>query len=388
MPRSPRWALLAPCLVAACFNPTSSPVANDTEPSDESSGSDPTSPTAPNSASDDDGPSTTAPTTTTSASSDPTGDEASDDDGSDSTGDTSTDSATTNPSTTDASTTDSATTDDGSTTGVAACDGQCAPDVPQGWQGPVVMYDGEAAAPPCPGTYPQAVHTGLHAGLDSGDASCSCECGDVVGASCGAATLREEGNLCVQFIMDPETFVLQPNQCSFINAPADTYSVTPPALNTAGASCSPDADESIPTPTWDRNVRSCETAPGDACDGGTCFPAIPEDHAMCIFVEGDAACPGGTWANRVVSHADFTDDRDCSACTCGSPSGTCGGSVVLMNQGCGVIFVDEIVVNGCATVGAASHAEWYPEVDASCSPSGGALVGDAAPTDAITYCCM
>lgn len=388
MSRSPRWALLAPCLVAACFNPTSSPASSDTESDGDSSGSpDSMSSTSlTTNADSNDGPSSTAPSSSTS--SDPDDDSGSDSDDTDaSTTGPSTTSPTTDPATTDPTDTDP-TTDDDSSTGDAACDGQCAPEVPQGWQGPVVVHDGEAAPPACPGTYPQAVHTDQHVGLDSGGASCSCECGNVVGASCGAATMREEGNMCVQFIIDANTFVLQPNQCDFVSAPADTYSVTPPALATNGASCSPNADENIPAPTWDRNVRSCQTAPGDACDGGTCFPPVPEDHAMCIYVAGEAACPGGMWSNQVVTHSDYSDDRDCSACTCGTPSGTCGGSVTLMNQGCGIIFVDEIVANGCATVGAASHAEWSPVVNAACNPSGGALVGDAEPTGAITYCCL
>lgn len=277
--------------------------------------------------------------------------------------------------------------DDG---GVPACEGQCAPEVPQGWQGPVVVYDGADAAPPCPGEYPQVVHADQRAGLEEGAAVCECECGGVVGASCGAATLREEGNLCLAFVMNPDTYVLQPGACTAINAPANDYSLTPPALQTAGSSCAPQATEAIDAPSWDRHVRSCGTAAGDACDGGTCFPGVPADHSMCIWVEGEAACPAGPWTQVLVTYAEAIDGRDCTACTCGAPTGSCGGDAYLTNNGCAgnAVLVDVMPAGGCGDVGSATHGMWVPEVDASCAPSGGALSGEIAVEGAVTYCCL
>jgi hypothetical protein len=252
-----------------------------------------------------------------------------------------------------------------------------------------VINDGNDASP-CPAEFPSEVHADQHTDLDEGSPSCTCECGDVVGASCGSATLREEGNFCAVFIPDPDTWPLSPGSCTFVSAPAGDYSVNAPSLQTGGASSSPQASESIPTPTFARDIRSCGTAAGDACDDGTCLPETPAEHSLCIFTTGETACPAGPWSTSVVTWSDVEDDRDCSSCTCGSPSGTCGGSVVLTNTGCGggSVFIDEIPAGGCGDVSAFSHATWTPEVDASCAPSGGALQGDVTPTGAITYCCL
>ncbi len=284
---------------------------------------------------------------------------------------------------------DSTSSADDDDSGEPSCDGACVPELPAGWQGPVVVHDD--AAPPCPDAFPQAVHEARFAGLQPGDASCSCTCGDVVGASCGNATLREEGNLCVLPVANPDQWVLSPGACTFIDMSADDYGLYPTPLQTAGASCSPQADVDIPTPQWDREVRSCAAPVGDACKGGTCSPAVPRGYSMCIYAEGDAACPEGAFSERLVTHTGYDDDRGCSACSCGAPVGTCGGTAVLTNVSCGAngFYVGDVAAGSCGPRPAATHAQWLPEVDAACTPSGGALVGAAAPTDdAVTYCCQ
>lgn len=383
--RRVRTALLACVPLGACFDPTEQPN-GDTDAGD---GAATTLGTSMTEGAEDTGP-TSSPSTTDAGTSSPgTSDPAGEDSSAEGDSGTATTATDTGG---DASETSGApgSSDDGSSGGLPACDGQCAPEVPQGWQGPVVVYDGADAAPPCPGEYPQVVHADQRAGLDEGAAVCDCDCDGVVGASCGAATLREEGNLCLAFVMDPDTYVLQPGACTLVNAPANDYSLTPPALQTAGASCAPQATEAIDEPTWDRHVRSCGTAAGDACDGGTCFPGVPAEHSMCIWVEGEAACPAGPWSQTLVSYADAIDGRDCTACTCGAPTGSCGGDAYLTNNGCAgnAVLVDIMPANGCGDVGSATHGMWVPEVDASCAPSGGTLTGEVAVGGAVTYCCL
>lgn len=319
--------------------------------------------------------------------------EPGDDDDADPTGDPSDDGATDDGATDDGATDDGATDDDPTDdTGPAACDGTCVPDVPAGWDGPVVVHEGAGAPPSCPGEFPALVHDELHTGLQPGAASCDCDCGDVVGASCGAATLQEAGNLCIAVVLDPEEFVLAPLACVFVNQSPGEMNVIPPALSTAGASCTPQASESIPTPTWNGSVRSCGVPEGDACDGGTCAPTPGgEFDRTCIWIAGDASCPAGPYSESFQAYGDYADDRDCTACTCGSPTGVCDGEVVLTDVSCGggALYVDSIAAGACWDVGNGySHAQWFPEVDASCAPGGGNLQGDVEPTETVTYCCL
>lgn len=372
-------------LVPACFDPTGtsaeSTVGAPTS-GDESSSSATTASTTASTA-DTSNTATSDPTgdPTGASSGDPTG-ASSDTDGS--TGGSSTASET-DPTATDPSTSSG---DDGNTSGDSGgpvCAGQCAPDVPGGWQGPVVINEG-ADADPCPTDFPQLVHGDQHAELSPGNATCGCECGDAVGVSCGAVTVQQTNAMCTasQGLAD----VLEPNVCTFVSNAAGTYAISTPSLQVGGASCDPEATESIPAPTWGRDVRSCSAAIAEGCDGGGCLPSTPDAHQMCIWAAGEAACPPGPWSQQVITYGDVDDDRDCTACSCGTPTGSCGGYVELNNQGCGVIYLGDASPGTCAVQPAASHATYYPEPDASCTPSGGSLVGGVAPTDAITYCCM
>lgn len=375
-------------LVPACFDPTGT--------SADSTIDAPT--TGDESSSTASSASTTASTASSTASTGGTGNTATGDPTGDPSGDptqasSDTDASTGGPSTaseTDATATDaSSSSGDGGNSssegGGPVCAGQCAPDVPGGWQGPVVINEGDDADP-CPADFPQLVHGDQHAELSPGNASCGCSCGDAVGVSCGAVTLQQSNAMCTasQGLAD----VLQPNVCTFVSNAAGTYSISTANLQVGGASCDPAATESITPPSWGRDVRSCSAAVEQGCDDGGCLPSTPDDHRMCIWAAGEAACPPGPWSQQVITYGDVDDDRDCTACSCGTPSGTCGGYVELNNQGCGVIYVSDASPGTCGVQLAASHATYYPEADASCTPSGGALVGGVAPTDAITYCCM
>jgi hypothetical protein len=372
-------------LLGGCFDPTGDDPITTGLGSDDTGGSD---------EADD----ATTPGGSDPSGNDPSGDPSTDpsDDDSDPSGDPSGDPTGEPTSTTDvdSGTDDDATGDDDPTTdsGPAACDGTCVPDVPAGWEGPVVVREGAGAPPACPGEFPALVHDELHTGLQAGAASCDCECGDVVGATCGAATLQQAGNMCIVFLPDPQEWVLNPSSCAFVNIGPDEYSVIAPPLGTGGASCSPQTTENIPTPTWSDSVRSCAVPAGDACDGGTCAPSpTGEFDALCIWIEGDAACPAGAYSEVRHAYGDYSDDRDCTACSCGTPTGECAGEVVFTDVSCGgdAFYVDSIGADACSTLGdGATHAQWFPEVDADCTPGGGNLQGDVEPTEAVTYCCL
>jgi hypothetical protein len=290
--------------------------------------------------------------------------------------------------TTDPSTTEGASdSDDSSDDGSPTCAGQCAPAVPAGWQGPVVLYAGDDP-PDCPDEFPEVVHAAQHTGLVNGAATCDCECGDAGGAVCGSATLREEGNNCLMAVVGAETHALAPNACTAIFIDGGEWSLTPGALDVSSASCTPQASESIATPTWGNDLRSCEAAPVAGCDDGACIPETPAEHTLCIWQDGAAACPAGPWTDVTTTYASFTDGRECSACTCGAPTGSCGGYAELANNDCGVIWNGDLSAGSCGDFPDTSHATYVPDLEASCAPSGGALQGSVTTSGTVTYCCM
>ena len=279
-----------------------------------------------------------------------------------------------------------------SSSGGPTCDAgsTCVEDVPAGWSGPVLLYDDVGDPPLCPGAAPQVAFD-LGAGLSAEPATCTCECDDPTGLDCGAATLTERGDNCFSVLFDPATWQLNDGVCVPIFAASDAFQLSEPALQGAG-SCAEIVDEEIEPAIFDRNVRACEAvAPGGDCEG-TCAPETDgELDQICIYFEGDVACPDGEYSARTVAHGGFSDDRACSECTCGDPTGTCDGTAFLTDFDCGAgsVFLGSVDVGACGVAsGPPSHAQYVAEVDAECSASGGDPEGEATATDPVTFCCL
>ena len=279
-----------------------------------------------------------------------------------------------------------------SSSGDASCDAgaTCVADVPGGWQGPVLLYDDAGEPPVCPGAAPQVVHD-LGAGLVADNATCTCECGDPTGLSCGPATLTARGDNCFSILFDPPNWQLADGSCVPIFAAHEAFNLSNPTLQGAG-SCAEIIDEDVPPAAFDRNVRGCEAvAEAGECDG-VCAPETDGDYdQICIYFEGDVACPGDVYTERTVAHEGIADDRGCSECTCGDPTGTCEGQAFLTDFDCGAgaVFLGNVNAGGCGVAsGPPSHAQYSAEIDAECAPSGGDPEGEATPTDTVTFCCL
>jgi hypothetical protein len=202
--------------------------------------------------------------------------------------------------------------------------------------------------------------------------------------------LREDDDGCNQQVFQPDTWQIGDNQCVAINPNTASFNTTAGALQTANASCEAQPSEMIPPATWGSAVVSCESQGGDECGvGGVCVPDA--DRPLCIYANGDAeSCPDGAYEVLAVFHGDFSDDRDCTACTCAKPTGTCKGDIALIQQGCNGIFLDSIPVpSGCKDIGNAfpTYASYEAEIEASCAAQGGEASGSAEPTEPVTFCC-
>ena len=124
-------------------------------------------------------------------------------------------------------------------------------------------------------------------------------------------------------------------------------------------------------------------------------PSDGFESRVCIWQEGSLECPAGGYSDRFVRHASEDDDRNCQACTCGSPEGECSGSVVLRSSNdCSGATPSLVVTIGGAcssnvggTVSSASAGTLSVE-NVACEPSVGTAIGEAEPADPYTLCCL
>lgn len=272
----------------------------------------------------------------------------------------------------------------------------CVPTIPASWSGPVILSEGAAGAgaPACPLAYDNALDT-TYSGLDSGSATCQCECGAATNVSCGNATLRGYStNSCTGGggIALPPASV---GTCQQTIPDSNYFRFTAPTVS--GGSCAPSANEDFDSPTWTTQVTACSLTDSlDACGSDvSCAPKPPAAFlsAICIAQRGEHSCPAGAFSERYVRHEGYSDTRKCAGCTCGSPTGSCAGTVRIKHNASGTCTggtTDSVLTAGqCGYAPSGEQASYAPNPSAMCTPTGTPSVsGGVTETDATTYCCM
>jgi hypothetical protein len=202
-------------------------------------------------------------------------------------------------------------------------------------------------------------------------------------------------------------FDLEPHdQCKFIGMFAEgNYSAKTSGVETVpdSGSCAPSGGTpDIEPAEFGQFVRVCEGAElGDTCGSdGTCAPApiTPFEPGLCVYREGERECPSDDYPSRTILYAGLDDQRDCSACTCDSPTGaTCEAQVELhYNDSCSNLggLIDPAGVE-CEDLSDANSG-YAPRsakmivtdvVGGGCDPGGGEPSGEAVLTGAVTLCC-
>lgn len=292
------------------------------------------------------------------------------------------------------------------------CAGQCAP-VPAGWQGPVALYLGAAAAavPDCAGDF---VTNQLNAStdLDPGAASCSpCSCGSAAGSSCAPPVARlwqEVGcssGAYVELTPPPSS---QAGDCLFVDLsaqPGFTVAGVTASAPTPTAACSVasgSGEITKATPSFTTRARACGLpgSPSNAgCGNDVCVPPLPSGFtSLCVHQPGDIPCAGSTFVTRHVVYGGFDDQRSCAACSCSASGGTCGGTLgVWSNAACSGNAEGTVTTLGTATCVGLAHStqkslRYTPApgdpAGVACAPSGGELTGSATGTGPTTLCCL
>lgn len=160
---------------------------------------------------------------------------------------------------------------------------------------------------------------------------------------------------------------------------------------------------------WDTFARACDMDWSLGRFQRTiCLPddPIPPGFRVCIFHEGEIDCPtepGNIFTEQHFFYKGVQDDRQCSACTCGAPTGsactavlsiykgndlTCGGSPVT--PGIAISSVVPVCLDlalpgqplGSKSAGPTTY------LPGTCPPGGGDGSGSAVKTKPATLCCL
>ncbi len=288
--------------------------------------------------------------------------------------------------------------------------------LPDGWDGPVALYEGPNTSVTCEGNYATGGPNGGK-NLNAPNAMCSaCSCGAPNGAitchfpdlsvyenaSCGGGYRWTFAGA------DLETNGVQSGDCFGAQDPfsgpngelPSAASTTAPP--TTGGSCVPSGGApTTPSPSWNTNARSCALSGGIAptgCGTNSCVPPTAGGFNLgaCVYKDGDQSCPTGSFSFKHLYYTDSNDSRDCTACTCGTPTGvTCNGAKfeIWSGSSCSGTADGTVSTPGstCAPVSNSTDKSFKYTVGTAsggtCTPAGGQPTGGATPTNPVTFCC-
>jgi hypothetical protein len=281
------------------------------------------------------------------------------------------------------------------------CTASCSPAVPQGWQGPLVLYEGAndgGAPPPCP-----SLHTGsgnqVFANLDGSVACSSCSCGSGAGAQCGAIQVKEFTTTTCTLPATCTTTVAAAGSCALACSAGEGHSIT--AMVADAGACPADGGIATTSFAFGTSAETC-SAPagtGTCAGGGACVTAAPApfSSSTCVLASGDVPCPAGYPTQHVYYQGVDTSAAGCSPCTCSAPSVACSGAEITpeANDVCtAAVGPAEAVPTTCAGIvlEPAVAYLWVASTKLTpavgpCSVEGGQPVGTAAPTGPVTVCC-
>ncbi len=292
------------------------------------------------------------------------------------------------------SATASATTADGSgSTAAETGDPECGPSAvcgqpaPAGWFGPAIysrVVEGDA--PACPAEYPSGGPTVLEGYHDPGPALCDCECNLNMMQTCSAYVYGHNNSSCNTYNYSQVT-----EACSAVSitAYAQFY-----AYLQNNPSCMQNKMEEFPAPQWDASIKSCKLGdnPTSCGEGGICTPVPGADFEapVCIYKQGDEACPAGPYSNKVTFFTGVEDSRDCSSCTCGTVAANCDNAVADVYTGteCAGNPTSSLAANGgCVPAVGGSIAMAIDDASTCPITATPEPTGSIAAVGEFTFCC-
>lgn len=273
------------------------------------------------------------------------------------------------------------------------CDG-----IPNGWTGPVALFEGSPGqSPGCPAAFPKVIYTG-NSGLTAADATCNaCTC-DPAPVTCTPADATFYTDMACS--MGAVT-IAQSNNCKMINGGAVGAKIPAPTATAGACAAKGGGVNGQPAPSWKVLGLACgnDVQDGKGCNGKeVCTPPVPAGFSkICVLRAGDQACPG-SYPTKHLYYSGFKDTRSCTACGCGMagaasctvqttayPTMDCTGNISVAVPNDNSCFAP----GGGAMAGSFKVTGTTPNAPA-CPPNGGAPTGTvtADMATAATVCCQ
>lgn len=269
----------------------------------------------------------------------------------------------------------------------------CTTTPPAGWNGPVVLYDGDPAnVPDCPADHPTKDFEG-HAELLTEPAMCdACVCAaPPINCTLMPLALTSDAACAMQTgtVVQPA-----PMQCLPVTPTGSPSGAKADAPVAAPAACAPSGGtKTLPPPKWGRAGLACGGGGlGLGCGAGkecTGKAAAPFEPGLCVWSNGNVPCPS-SYPMKHGFTGSVVDTRGCTACSCGGPTASCTATTkVYSNAACNGAGLDVPNDGSCTTLnGNPSAVEVVVTKTGSCPPSGGQAVGTIVEGAlGTTVCC-
>lgn len=280
--------------------------------------------------------------------------------------------------------------------GQGACTGPgsaCVAVAPAGFEGPIAWLERPSESPlPCPAPF-EDERVEAFSELSAPASSCACTCGGYSNGGCGGRLERHLSAACAGPLVGID---LSPG-CNVLGGVGWVDSSGFEFEATVEGGCIPLPSSELPPAAFLTRHLACGAAEISAAgceDGRVCLP-VPVDPyrpQLCVWQEGDVACPEeGDYTARILLYRSIDDQRGCEACTCSLPA-ACEGAMVSLSTDtdCNPVVADVspdtcdgIVDSG--SIRSVLLEEGTPPQ--ACQPALVVPTGEAAGAEPLTMCC-
>jgi hypothetical protein len=186
---------------------------------------------------------------------------------------------------------------------------------------------------------------------------------------------------------------------------AQSLSIDPLVMTENGCAAGPPVAAKMVSLHWETYARGCDVdLPKGPVDRSICLSddLHPPGFAVCIYRHGEHDCPDdpeNVFTERHIFYEGVQDDRQCSTCTCGAPTGSLCKAQVAVHEGasCSGSPLLSIPISSAKSAchdipipGQALGSKSAGEVTylpGTCPPEGGDPSGSAIKTEPSTLCC-